>query len=80
MAYPIPTHGIASYSLVWSDGYYEDPAGSEWAVLSARGRALARVRMPPGVFVLEIGEDYVLALRRVDLDVESVVMLRLHRS
>ena len=80
MAYPIPNHGIASYSLVWSEGYYADPAGSEWAVLSSRGRALARVRMPPGVFVLEIGEDYVLALRRDDLDVESVVMLRLHRS
>jgi hypothetical protein len=35
--------------------------------------------MPPGLFVLEIGEDYVLGLQRGDLDVETVVMFRLHR-
>jgi hypothetical protein len=79
MAYPVPDRGIDSYSVIWPELYYGDPTGSEWAVLNPAGKAIARVRMPPGLFVLEIGEDYVLGLQRGDLDVETVVMFRLHR-
>ena len=51
----------------------------DWVVLDAAGRRVARVRTPPGLFVLEIGEDYVIGVVREDMGIESVRMYTLHR-
>jgi len=46
-----------------------------WTVFRADGRLLGDVRMPDGLRVLEIGDDYVLGVWRNEVDVEFV---RLH--
>jgi hypothetical protein len=45
---------------------------SHWSVFSAEGEFRGTLEMPPGVEVLEIGSDYLLGLRRDELDVEYV--------
>ena len=51
-----------------------------WSVFSAGGELLGTVDMPPGVEVLDIGADYVLGLRRDELDVEYVQQFQLRRG
>lgn len=53
---------------------------SEWTVFSDGGELLGTVVMPPGVAVLDIGDDYVLGLQRDQLDLEYVRKFRLRRD
>jgi hypothetical protein len=48
-----------------------------FSVFDGDGRRLGAVRMPAGVTVLEVGEDYVLGHWRDDLDVEHIRLLNL---
>jgi len=50
-----------------------------WSVFSSDGHLLGTLEMPQ-VKVLDIGSDYVLGLRRDELDVEYVQLFRLHRA
>jgi hypothetical protein len=50
-----------------------------WAVFEPSGTFLGDVRMPGGLRVFEIGDDYVLGSTSDDLDVPHVVMYRLRR-
>ncbi|MCK5653249.1 MAG: hypothetical protein KAJ42_17810 [Gemmatimonadetes bacterium] len=50
-----------------------------WTVFNPEGAVLGRVSLPAGLYVQEIGEDYVLGVYTDDLDVEYVHMYRLER-
>ncbi len=50
-----------------------------WSIFDAEGVLQARVSLPEGVDILEVGSDYILGLARDDLDVEYVQMFRLER-
>ena len=50
-----------------------------WTVFDPEGAVVGRVSLPAGLYVREIGEDYVLAVYTDDLDVEYVHMYRLER-
>lgn len=52
---------------------------SRWSVFAASGELLGTVRLPDGVDVLDIGSDYVLGLKKDEMDVEYVQMFRLRR-
>ena len=52
-----------------------EAAGSatvDWRVFGTDGRLLARLTVPTDIEILEIGDDYVIALWKDDLDVEFV--------
>ncbi|HLU24600.1 MAG TPA: hypothetical protein VKZ58_02765 [Longimicrobiales bacterium] len=51
-----------------------------WNVFDTDGRWLGTVQVPAGLRILEIGEDYLLAAMRDDLDVEYVRMFRIERA
>ncbi|HKS05853.1 MAG TPA: hypothetical protein VJR92_06035 [Gemmatimonadaceae bacterium] len=66
---------------VWVSGpatYKQQPV--VWRVFDRRGRALARVTLPPGFGPKEIGADYILGVARDDLGVETIRMYRLNRT
>lgn len=72
---------VDGLGAVWVASYQADPSAARlYHVYDAGGPFLARVAMPPGVEVLEIGPDYVLGLTRDDLDVERVVLFGLARN
>lgn len=54
--------------------------GSSWYVFDEQGVWLGEVDTPPGLNIFEIGADYVLGMRRDELDVQSVVMIPLDRG
>jgi len=56
-----------------------DDAPFEWQVFDPDGVWLGAVEIPGRFQVFEIGEDYVLGLRRDDIDVERPQLLRLNR-
>ena len=49
---------------------------SSWYVFDEQGVWLGEVATPPGLSIFEIGTDYVLGVRRDELDVPFVVMIR----
>lgn len=51
-----------------------------WWVFDPDGRWLGEPPVPTDIDVKEVGSDYLLGVRRDDLDVESVVMYRLDRT
>lgn len=51
-----------------------------WQVFDRDGVLTARVRTPPGLNVLDVGDDYLLGLVRDELDVERLRLHRLVRS
>ena len=64
----------------------EDPAishrldgGARWRVVGRDGLPIAELQTPPGVFLLEVGDDYVLGLHKDELERESVQVYRLIR-
>lgn len=56
-----------------------EEGGARWIVLDTSGVAVATVRTPPDLWVLEIGRDYVLGVAHDSLDVETVRLYRLTR-
>jgi hypothetical protein len=52
----------------------------EYVVVSAAGTVVARVSVPAGVKLVEIGSDYVLGVAKDRDDVESIVMYGLRRG
>lgn len=57
---------------------HADPdAPTEWDVFEPEGRFLGTVELPPGLQLFEIGEDYVVGLRRDELDLEYLLLLPL---
>jgi hypothetical protein len=56
-----------------------EEGGARWIVLDMTGAAVATVRTPPDLWVLEIGADYVLGVAHDSLDVETVRLYRLSR-
>lgn len=67
--------------MVWVGSYRADASMTRlYHVYDTEGPFLARVTVPAGVEVLEIGADYVLGITRDDLDVERIVLLTLTRS
>lgn len=68
---------VDELGLVWVGSY---SAPRSYHVYDTEGPLRARVTMPAGVEVLEIGADYVLGLTRDELDVERIILLDLERS
>ena len=67
--------------MVWVGSYRADPAAPRlYHVYDSEGPFLARVTMPAGVEVLEVGTGHVLGITRDELDVERVVLLNLIRG
>ena len=65
---------------LWAERYrppWEEE--SSWYVFDEQGAWLGEVDTPPGLNIFEIGADYVLGMRRDELDVQSVVMIPLDR-
>ena len=77
MGYPPLSDPIWSVRLVSASSYVLDPDGSRWRVIGSAGDLIAEVRTPPGLFVLEVGFDYVLGLEKDEADVETIVLLPL---
>lgn len=58
----------------------EEPPPRLWTVFDPEGRALGYVETPEGLWIHEIGEDYVLGTTFDELDVEHVQLWGLERS
>lgn len=76
MAYPPLKEPAHPEELVYPIGTHRLDEGARWGVVDTDGVFIAEVRTPPGFFVLEVGDDYVLGLHKDELHRESV---RLHR-
>lgn len=81
---------VDSQRFIWVEEPYRVPNGSSrWIVLAADGTPRARVEVPmrgptspaapPDLTILEIGEEYILGLRRDEQEVEQVVVYGLVR-
>jgi len=55
----------------------EEPS---WYVFNEQGAWLGEITTPRGLWVFEIGADYLLGLQRDELDVPFVVMIPLERD
>ena len=78
---PLATLLIDRHGLVWAALATDDLShGQTWLVIGQGGDVRARVRMPLGVDVLEVGDDYVLVRWRDALDVEFVRVHTLART
>jgi hypothetical protein len=64
---------------VWVRDYPLDEAPQRWTIFADGVRPVARVVLPAGVSLLQVGKDYVLALHRDELGIESVLLLELDR-
>ena len=72
---------VDDLGMVWVGSYVADPAAPRlYHVYDPKGRFLARVTMPGGVEVVEIGAGHVLGVNRDEMDVERVVLLTLVRE
>jgi hypothetical protein len=85
MSYPPLAAPIQSRRLESPMGLFSgeppvvEEGGARWIVLDMTGAAVATVRTPPDLWVLEIGADYVLGVAHDSLDVETVRLYRLTR-
>ncbi len=72
---------VDDLGMVWVGSYVADPAAPRlYEVYDPEGRFVARVTMPGGVEVVEIGAGHVLGVNRDEMDVERVVVLTLVRE
>ena len=79
MAYPPLKEPVFPQELVHPIGTHRLSEGARWRVLAADGLFIAEVRTPPGFFLLEVGDDYVLGLHQDEFHRESVRVYRLIR-
>lgn len=86
MTYPerMPAHGrilVDAEDHLWVERYRA--SGDEprvWTVFDPDGRVLGAVEVPAGLFLFEIGEDYLLGSTSDDLDIRYVVAYPLARG
>lgn len=64
---------------LWVQDYSTAADLVDWTVYDRAGNQVARVALPTTVRILEIGMDYLLALKRSELGVETVQMFGLER-
>jgi hypothetical protein len=65
---------------LWVNAYGMPGADSTtWSVFDADGRWLSDIVLPEAWQILDVGQDYILALTRDELDIERVQKHRLHR-
>lgn len=66
---------------IWIQDYDDriSPAGA-WSIHDPEGRIIARIRLPAGLVVHDIGDDYILGVENDDLDIQHVRMYRLRRG
>jgi hypothetical protein len=71
------THGgiiwVRRFRLPWE-------AETSWGVFAPDGAFLGYTRLPAGLEVFEIGDDYILGVKRDDLDVPFVQLYRMRRD
>ena len=79
MAYPQLEEPIGSWRLANTYAFLAPADGAQWRVLAEDGLLLAEVRTPPGLFPLDIGDDYVLGVSKDELDVPTVSLHTLIR-
>ena len=87
---PVAEHFPAFTSIMsdavdhlWVEEYEfpgEERPGSLWTVFDPEGRVLGFVETPEGLWIWEIGEDYILGRAEDELGVESVQVWPLERS
>lgn len=72
---------ISTSGDLWVRAYpvVSDP-NPMWTVFGSTGRAVCRVRLPAGMSVSEIGDDYVLGVTRDDWGTERVLSYRLRKQ
>ena len=86
---PVAEHFPAFESILsdardylWVEEYelpQEEGPGTLWTVFDPEGRALGFVETPEGLWIHEIGEDYILGVSYGDLNVEYVQVWTLER-
>lgn len=66
---------------LWVEEYRPDWEGpASWVVFDSQGHLAAQINLPDDLTLMDVGEDYVLAVRRDYLDVEYVQLFRLNRA
>ena len=79
MAYPATEEPLESIDLAQWYSFRVEDDGARWRVLDPRGELVAQVRTPPGLYPIEIGQDYVLGISKDEYDVEAVQLHGLSR-
>ena len=77
---PIANVVVDRRGLVWAAIAADDGSQRTWFVMDQEGQVRAQVRMPLDIEVVEIGDDYVIAVWRNALDVEFVRVHTLTRT
>ena len=78
--YPEVLEPLSSPQFASVYGGFVQEGGARWAVLAEDGTVVQRLRTPAGLFVLEVGQDYVLGVARDPLGVETVQLHGLNRG
>ena len=86
MTFPtrLPAHGrilVDATGHLWVQRYRASGAEPDlWTVFDPDGRVLETVEVPDGLFLFEVGEDYVLGSTADELDIRYVVAYPLKRG
>jgi hypothetical protein len=65
---------------LWVSDYSAYAVTADWKVFTPDGRWLTNVRLPDGIRVLELGDDYLLGLWLDELDIEHVRMYEIVKA
>ena len=79
MAYPPLREWAFSQMLTHPTVFRRLDGEAKWRIVRPDGLPIAEVRTPPGFFLLEVGDDYILGIHKDELDRESVQLYRLMR-
>ena len=79
MAYPTLREPVFRGDLVNPAYSRRLDGGAWWRVVDRDSRFIAELQTPPGFFLLEVGDDYVLGLHKDELERQSVQLYRLIR-
>jgi hypothetical protein len=73
---------VDSEGLLWAEEYepYWTSESRTWSVFDQTGRRMARVSLPQGLRVHEIGSDHLIGVAKDEFDVEHVRVYKLIRS
>ena len=79
MAYPPLKEPVFTWQLMNPAYSRRLDGGAKWRVVDRDGSFIAELQTPPGFFLLEVGDDYVLGLHKDELERQSVQLYRLIR-